>query len=98
MGAARESPWTTIGTVVASVGGSLSVGYLLYVLQADGKESIWDWPGLLALALIVVGLVAVILSKRRERAVPAEAGQSQRSGDNSKNQQAGRDINITNEK
>lgn len=89
-----SSRWLLTGAPILCVGGPLAVSWLIYVDQA--KESYFSWPGILGLALGVIGLIMVVtgffLREARDDGTPLS--QVQHSGRESTNFQAGRDINI----
>lgn len=79
-----------IGATLATIAGSAAVAYWIYALQTD--RAIWAWPMVAAVAVAVLGILAM--------AAGFFAGgdnlpsQNQSGGDGSRNYQAGRDISI----
>lgn len=83
-----------VGGFLAGGGASLAVGYLLYVLEFGG--SFWRWPGWIATALCIVGLVLSIFAREQESGGgEAKVRQKQVGGHGSTNFQAGRDLRMS---
>jgi hypothetical protein len=82
-----------VGGVIAGLGATLSVGYLIYALEQN--VNFWGWLGVLGVGLTGAGLLCLCLGL----VVPRDRGQSgsqvQRGGRQSRNFQAGRDISMT---
>ncbi|MDG6101172.1 hypothetical protein Daura_00425 [Dactylosporangium aurantiacum] len=89
-----------LGTTLASLGGSLAVGFLIYTLQ-DSSRTFWRWPGFLGIAILIIAIIVLIAGflAPADKSGPAETApqtnQKQVGGDRSTNYQAGRDIKIT---
>ncbi|MBM7770419.1 hypothetical protein JOD54_000623 [Actinokineospora baliensis] len=88
-----------LGSTLSGVGGSLCVGYLIYSLQ-DASRSFWHWPGILGVAVLFFGALAMIGSflVAVDDLEPAEAKpvivQKQVGGRDSVNYQAGGNIKV----
>ncbi|GLY38745.1 hypothetical protein Amsp01_047690 [Amycolatopsis sp. NBRC 101858] len=88
-----------LGSTLAAMGGSLSIGYLIYTLQ-DISRTFWGWPGILGTTVLVIGLliliVAVFAPVDESDSVNGPLGveQKQRGGRGSVNYQAGGNIAI----
>ena len=88
-----------LGSALAGLGGSLTVGYLIYSLQ-DSSRTFWRWPGLLGLVILLVGVLVLIagyIAPTKESDIvgtPTRIKQKQRSGRKSTNYQAAGDITV----
>ena len=89
-----------LGSALTSLGGSLSVGYLIYSLQ-DASRSFWQWPGVLGISVLTVGALALAAGFLSPSANVTDADgrphvqQKLRSGRESTNYQAGKNISVT---
>lgn len=87
-----------LGSAFSGLGGSLTIGYLIYSLQ-DSSRSFWSWPGILGLAVLCVGvlvLIAGFLAPTTSDPVEPrpQIWQKQSGGRRSTNYQAGGDITV----
>jgi hypothetical protein len=82
-----------VGAVLCGLGGSLAIGYFIYTQEQD--VDFWSWPGMLGLAITLIGIVALIIGLRDSRPTDrTQVNQHQKGGKLSTNHQAGRDIVI----
>lgn len=79
-----------LGVALVGLGGGLGVAFFIYCLEA--QTSFWTWPGILAAAMASFGFLAMSLILFAS--APEIASQTQQSGANSTNYQAGRDMHI----
>jgi hypothetical protein len=87
-----------LGAALTSLGGSLTVAYLIYSLQ-DSSRSFWRWPGILGVLIVSAGVLTLLAGFliTAEAEVPgrqARIRQKQRGGRRSTNYQAGGDITV----
>lgn len=83
--------WLAAGGAVLGVGALLAVSWLVYATQSHG--TFWSWPGVCGTVLSGVGFIMLsvgFLMPKEESPISL----TQRSGKNSVNIQAGRDINL----
>ncbi|HEY8303845.1 MAG TPA: NACHT domain-containing protein [Solirubrobacteraceae bacterium] len=52
--------WLALGTALTGIGGTLTAGYWIYVLQASPAGGFWQLPGYLGIAVLTVGFVALL--------------------------------------
>jgi hypothetical protein len=84
-----------MGSAVLGVGALLAITWFVYALQSH--ISFWSWPGMVGLIIGAFGALMLILGF----VMPGDelpVHQAQRGGNNSVNLQAGRDINLRNNK
>ena len=92
----RSGLLVQVGGITASLGGTLAVGFFLFVLESGGAY--WTWPGWLGAGTTAIGLVAVAMGLAlRDPSEDPVAAQHQSGGNHSRNYQAGRDVNIGSE-
>ena len=82
-----------IGTTMAGAGVAIGVPFWIYVKESDSNDSFWSAPGYVSLAILAIGLVALLAGLVSSDEGPGRQ-QVQRSGRDSKNYQAGRDIRV----
>ena len=65
-------------------------------MESPADDSLWPWPGLAFVATLVIGVALMVPSfrNRSTSAANSETAQSIQSGGNSRNYQAGGNINI----
>jgi hypothetical protein len=90
----RSGRWLAVGGVLATVGGAASAVYWQYGKQASPRVSFWNLPGVVCLAVLVVGLIMMLVGFFARGEEGSGTWQSQRSGKNARNYQAARDLNI----
>lgn len=88
-----------LGAAIMGLGGALTVGYLLYTFQ-DKSRSFWEWPGVLGVIILGLGLVALFIgffipstAKTPDSSRPS-IRQKQKGGARSQNFQGGRDVRV----
>ena len=89
--------WLQVGGALFAAGCTLSVAYLIYVLEADEDKTFWSLPGWLGLTVTGIGLIMLLggFFARSDGATPT---QHQSAGNRSRNYQAGRDISMRRER
>jgi hypothetical protein len=81
--------WLAVGGALTAVGAALGVGYWIYGMQASPHVSFWHLPGYMAVALFVLGIVALVVGFfGASGGPPPGIQQRQRGGRNSINIQA----------
>ncbi|WFE54863.1 hypothetical protein [Micromonospora sp. WMMD1155] len=95
--ATRLDRLTPLGSAFSGLGGSLTVGYLIYCLQ-ESSRSFWRWPGIVGLVILSVGVLALIAGflapKSDAGETRTQVRQKQRGGRRSTNYQAGGNISV----
>lgn len=84
-----------VGSVVAGLGGTLTIAYLIYALEF-GVDYWASWPSWVGVGALTVGgvlLIAALVARSRGRESEA-ARQALTAGDMSTNYQAGGDIHV----
>lgn len=82
--------WLEVGAVVAGLGGAAAIAR--YVYAREQSEGFWGTEAAVAVAVLGVGLL--MLAVGFFRSGDAAPNQTQTGGNNSRNQQAGRDIRF----
>jgi hypothetical protein len=81
--------WLAVGAALTGVGAVLGVGYWIYGMQASPHVSFWRLPGYIAIALLVLGSIALVVGLLGDGDEPPPViQQRQRGGDNSVNIQS----------
>ena len=85
--------WLAVGGAFTGLGGIATLTYWIYV-ESAARRSFWEAPGYLSVAALAIGLTTLAIGFFAPSHAKSQGQQSQRSGDNSKNYQAGRDMNL----
>jgi hypothetical protein len=83
--------WLAFGAAVAII----AAGAIVAIWQAKPHGGFWQVPGWLAVAALGVGVLLMLVGVLKHD-TPEAPGQTQISGDQSANYQAGRDIRVSN--
>ena len=84
-----------LGATLSGLGGAATIAYWIFTLQSPYADSFWSTPGYASLAVLTLGLVlvgAAVVAPNYKHGEPK--GQTIKSGMNSTNYQAGRDIRV----
>ncbi|MDQ4214076.1 hypothetical protein [Microbacterium capsulatum] len=85
--------WLILGEILVALGGAFVVAALTIALQSGDAGQFWTWPGITGLTIGFGGAICVVVGLvRRDDSRGRELTQRQKSGTQSTNLQAGRDI------
>ena len=83
---------TEVGSAILGTGVAIAVGYWLVLFQGGNTKSFWSLPAFAGIAIGVIGLMTLFVGLFAPSGEVSK--QVLRSGRNSKNYQAGRDIRV----